>query len=58
MAICDRLSPRGLTVAKQTWQRFAVRATRLQEQERTAGGLLPVRLGRTCSAGGAGHGLG
>jgi hypothetical protein len=30
-----RLSPKGLAVAKQTWDRFVERAVRLQERERT-----------------------
>jgi len=38
-----RLSPQGLSVAKQTWQRFAERATRLYEQER-AGARPPGAL--------------
>ncbi len=36
--------PRGLTVAKQTWERFAERAARLQERERT-GRAAPGSLG-------------
>ncbi len=39
-----RLSPRGLAVARQTWQRFAERAARLYEQER-AGRSPPGALG-------------
>jgi hypothetical protein len=39
-----RLSPKGLTVAKQTLDRFAERAARLQEQERT-GRVSPGALG-------------
>jgi hypothetical protein len=39
-----RLSPKGLAVAKQTWQRFAKRAARLQEQERS-GRAPPGALG-------------
>jgi hypothetical protein len=31
-----RLSPQGLAVAKQTWDRFAERAARLQEHEPSA----------------------
>jgi hypothetical protein len=39
-----RLSPNGLTVAKQTWKRFVEQATRLYEQER-AGRQPPGALG-------------
>jgi hypothetical protein len=47
-----RLSPKGLAVAKQTWDRFVERAVRLQERERT--GRAP-RLGRTSAAGSSGR---
>ena len=39
-----RLSPKGLTVGKQTRQRFALRAARLQERERS-GRAPPGALG-------------
>jgi hypothetical protein len=39
-----RLSPNGLTVARQTWKRFVERATRLYEQE-CAGRIPPGALG-------------
>ncbi|MHC4225343.1 MAG: reverse transcriptase domain-containing protein [Planctomycetota bacterium] len=39
-----RLSPKGLTVAKQTLERFVTRAARLQEQERS-GRAAPGALG-------------
>jgi hypothetical protein len=40
-----RLSPQGLSVAKPTQERFAARAARLQERERT-GGASPGVLGQ------------
>jgi len=55
-----RLSSKGIRVARQTWERFAVRMARLQERERTGrsppGALgLYVQRGRRWSWAGLGH---
>jgi RNA-directed DNA polymerase len=52
-----RFSPKGILLARQTWERFAVRRARLQERERTgrsppgALGLYVRRWRRWTSAG-------
>ena len=50
-----RLGPKGLTVAKQTRERFAANVRPGFTSKSAAGGFLPARSGRTCGVGSGGR---